>query len=131
MRGAIATEYAAHVAAVQAASRSPSTSLETPPLPPPAIRPTPKNERSAASQNVDVGRSIRASSAKRPTNTGVVPSTSPTVEAVVRWIELTKQSWFRKINSAASATSLASESRIRNERSRCAVNAQKSDVAAK
>ena len=50
--------------------------------------------------------------------TGVVPSTSATVDAVVRCTEYTNPSWFRKMSSAASATSRESLHRTANERSR-------------
>jgi hypothetical protein len=110
---------------------SPSKSPESPPLLPPAINPTPRNETAVASQKAVAGRSSPASRAMTPTKIGVVPRTSPTVEADVRWTEPTKQSWFRKIRSAATPTSLPSESRIRNERSRCQVKPQKSEVAAR
>ena len=44
-----------------------------------------------------------------PTKIGVVPSTRPTVEALVRCTEVTKQIWFAKISTAASTTSRASD----------------------
>ena len=53
------------------------------------------------------------------------------MDAVVRCTDVTKQVWFAKSSTAASATSFPSDRRIRNERSRCQVKPQKSDVAAK
>ena len=51
MSGAMATEYAAHVAAMPTATRMPARSPEKSPPEPAATRPTPQNETPAASEN--------------------------------------------------------------------------------
>ncbi len=53
-----------------------------------------------------------------PAKIGVVPSTSPTVEALVRCAEVTNDTWLRKIIAAAISTNRKSRRSIRNDRSR-------------
>ena len=103
-------------------------SPERPPLAAGRDQPDP-DERDQRARARTAARAARARSAvaMMPTKIGVVPSTSPTVEAFVRWTEETKQSWLAKIRTAASPTSSRRSSAIRNERSRRQVNAQKSD----
>src|SRR5215469_10032239 len=105
------TEYADHVATVPTHARRPSPSEPTPPVPA-AISPTPASETAAASQNPELGRSNPAARAYTPTKIGVVPSTSPSVDALVRCAAVTKQNWLRKIRNPESATSFPSERRI-------------------
>ena len=64
MSGAIATEYAAHVAEMPTATRIPARSPEKSPPEPAATTPTPPNETPAASQKRPVMRSTPASDPK-------------------------------------------------------------------
>ena len=65
-----------------------------------------------------------------PTKIGVVPSTSPTVEALVRWTEVTNEIWFSEDEERGEQDELHVGRAIRNERSRHQVKAQKSTIAA-
>src|SRR5579872_1504026 len=103
--GAIVTEYADHVTAVTTATRSPSTFPETPP---PATKPTPTNATSAASQKPDCIRSRPTAAAINAVKTGVAPSTSATVDALVLSIATTKLTWFTKSRRPASVNSCQS-----------------------
>jgi hypothetical protein len=88
MSGAIATEYAAHVAAVAIPRRSPHTSPRTSP-PPAATSATPTNETAAAIQKRERMRSKRNASAISAAKIGVVPRMSAVVDAFVSRIAYT------------------------------------------
>ena len=84
MSGAIATEYAAQVAAPSTASASPFTSAERPRSDPIATSATPQNESVAAAQNRQPSRSIPVALERRTVKIGSVPNRSATVVAVVK-----------------------------------------------
>ena len=81
MSGAIATVYAAHVAAVAIPSRSPLRLPETPPSLPSAISATPPNDTAAATQNRACSRSSPIANAISAVKIGVAPRISAIVDA--------------------------------------------------
>src|SRR5689334_4266387 len=103
MSGTISTEYAAHAAAQARAIRSPFNVPATLPEPT-ATSATPPNDTAAASQKPLSICSSRKSHAKIPTKTGVVPSTSATVDAVEYFSAYTKQNWFVTTRRAVGTT---------------------------
>src|SRR5579885_50393 len=102
MSGVIATEYIAQVTAVDTASPSPKRCPEKPPDPE-ATKATPTSDTSVAAQKPRPIRSSPITRATTPMKIGVVPRKSVTVAADVLSTEYTKQSWFAKIMTAATA----------------------------
>ena len=116
------------MAAVAIPSRTPRRSPETSPLPS-ATSPTPANEITAAIQKRRDSRSSPSASPITAANTGVAPRMSAIVDAVVFSSAYTNESWLRKINSAASATSGRSRRAIRSVRSPTRTITRKTAVA--
>ena len=104
MSGAMVTEYAAQVAAVATPSRSPQTSVRTPPAPA-ATSATPTNETKAATQKRARILSSRKTNAISAAKIGVVPRINAVVEALVSLIAYTYETWLRKIPKRAATAS--------------------------
>ena len=100
------------------ANRSPFPPDENPPAEPAAISATPANVTAAPIQNGRARCSRPSASVVSPMKTGVVPSSSATVDACAYFSPYTKQIWLRKISDDASPTSQKSRRSIQNERSR-------------
>ncbi len=131
MSGAIATEYAAHVAAVAIPSTSPLMLPETPPSFPSAINATPANETAAAIQKRVCSRSSPIANAINAVKMGVAPRISAIVDAFENVSAYTYESWFSQMPSPAARTINARSRRpTRNDRSVPYVNHVKRIVAA-